>query len=321
MSNEPLKMPSYGGQALIEGVLMRGKYGVAAAMRAPDGQIVIETDKLSGIYQSGITKILFLRGLVLLWDALGLGTRFLTKSANLQTGEDEKIEGPTLYLTIAASLGIAILLFFVGPAALGKWIQNLTGISTFAMHLIEGAFRLGGIILYIWAIGRMQDIQRVFAYHGAEHKTINAFEAGAELTPTNVKNYPLEHPRCGTSFLLTLVVLSILVFSMIGSLPMGWLLLSRIVLIPVLAMLAYEYIRFTAKHMDWILIRWIMRPNLALQSLTTREPSLDMLEISIASFQAMIEQEKQISPEFEANHSLFEPQSRADVGDYQNQPG
>ncbi len=295
MSTDKLKMPSYGGQALIEGVLMRGKFGLAAAFRVPDGSIVIEEEPLTGIYSSKLTKVPFLRGLVLLWDALGLGTRYLTKSANLQSGEDEKIEGPALYLTLAVSLLVAVALFFVGPAALGKLIQNWTGISTLAMNVIEGVIRLAGIVLYIWGIGKMKDIERVFAYHGAEHKTINAFEAGADLTPETVKKYPLEHPRCGTSFLLTLMVISILVFALLGSLPTIWLLLSRIVLLPVIAMLAYEYIRFTANHMDSPIIRWMIKPNLALQRLTTREPSLDVIEVGIAAFNAMMAQEKKLS--------------------------
>ena len=308
MSTDKLKMPSYGGQALIEGVLMRGKFSVAAAFRVPDGSIVIDKEPLTGIYNSKLTRIPFLRGLVLLWDSLGLGTRFLTRSANLQGDEDEKIEGPMLYLTLAGSLLVAVLLFFVGPAALGKLIQHWTGISTFAMNVLEGLIRLAGIVLYIWAIGKMKDIDRVFAYHGAEHKTINAFEAGAVLTPVEVKKFPLEHPRCGTSFLLSLVVISIVVFAIIGSLPTLWLLLSRIVLIPVLAMLAYEYIRFTANHMDSPLIRWIIKPNLALQRLTTREPSLDILEVSIASFNAMMEQEAELSTIPEKIGAWVEPQ-------------
>jgi uncharacterized protein YqhQ len=131
MRKEQLRLPNYGGQALIEGVLMRGKYGLAAAMRSPDGKIVIETEPLTGIYQSRFARIPFLRGLVVLWDSLGLGTRFLTKSANLQTGENEKIEGPALFLTLAFSLAVAVLLFFVGPAALGRWIQNLIVTTTF----------------------------------------------------------------------------------------------------------------------------------------------------------------------------------------------
>lgn len=294
MSTDKLKMPSYGGQALIEGVLMRGKYGVAAAFRAPDGTLVIEKEPLDALYQGKITKIPFLRGLILLWDGLGLGTRFLTKSANIQSGEDEKIEGAALYLTLGGSLLMAVLLFFVGPAALGKWVQNLSGISTLAMNLLEGLIRLVGIILYIWGIGKIKDIERVYFYHGAEHKTINAFEAGAMLTPEEVQKFPLEHPRCGTSFLLTLVVFSIIVFALIGALPTLWHILSRVVLIPVLSMFAYEYIRFAANHMDRPVVRWMIKPNLALQRLTTREPSLDMLEVSIASFNAMMEQEAEL---------------------------
>jgi len=294
MGKEKLRLPNYGGQALIEGVLMRGKYTAAAAMRAPDGRIVIESEKLTGIYTGKLAKIPFFRGIVILWDSLGLGTRFLTKSANVQTGENEKIEGATLYLTLAASFAIAILIFFLAPAAIGKWIQNLAGISSLAMNLIEGFIRLGAIILYIWVIGRTKDIADVFAYHGAEHKTINAYEAGAELIPQVVQNYSIAHPRCGTSFLLTLVVMSILVFSLIGSLPMVWLLLSRILLIPVLAMLSYEYIRWTSNHLDSPIILWLMKPNLALQSLTTRQPTVEMLEVSIASFNAMLAEESKV---------------------------
>ncbi len=318
MSTDKLKLPSYGGQALIEGVLMRGKYALAAAMRSPDGKIIIETETLQGIYQSSLSRIPFLRGLVLLWDALGLGTRYLTRSANLQSGENEKIEGISLYLTLAASLAIAIGLFFLTPAAIGKGIQSLTGISSLAMNLIEGLIRLAGVVAYIWAIGRIPDIQRVFAYHGAEHKTINAFEAGADLTPEIVKKFPLEHPRCGTSFLLTLIVLSVLVFSLVGNLPFGVLLLSRILLIPVLAMLAYEYIRFTASHLDHPLIRWLIRPNLALQSLTTREPDLSIIEVSIASFNAMLELERQLQEK--VTHPKPEPLPVSAAGEYQNQP-
>ncbi|GIV66400.1 MAG: DUF1385 domain-containing protein [Chloroflexota bacterium] len=318
MSTEKLKLPSYGGQALIEGVLMRGKYALAAAMRSPDGQIIIETEELKGIYQSSLSKIPFLRGLILLWDALGLGTRYLTRSANLQGDEEEKIEGASLYLTLAVSLAIAIGLFFLTPAAIGKAIQNLTGISSLAMNLIEGILRLGGVIVYIWAIGRIPDIQRVFAYHGAEHKTINAFESGADLRPETVKKFPLEHPRCGTSFLLTLMVLSVFIFSVVGNQPFGILLLSRVLLIPVLAMLAYEYIRFTANHLDHPLIRWMIRPNLALQSLTTREPDEAMLEVSIASFNAMLELEMKLKEKI----ILPKPESLVvfGAGEYQNPP-
>lgn len=286
------KLPSYGGQALIEGVMMRGSRALAAAMRAPDGQIVIRTEVLQGIYTSRWAKLPFLRGLVLLWDALGIGMRYLTDSANIQTGEDEKIEGPALYLTMGGALLVAVALFFLAPAGVGHLFERLFGISSWWSNVIEGIVRLTLMIAYIWGIGKMPEIARVFSYHGAEHKTINAFEAGTTLTPENVARHSLEHPRCGTSFLLTLIIFSIIFFAALGPLPGILRYVSRIVLIPVLAGLAYEYIRYMANHLSSPLVRWLVKPNLALQKLTTREPSLDMLEVSIASFNAMLELEK-----------------------------
>ena len=295
------RLPTYGGQAVLEGVMMRGSRTCAIAMRAPDREIVIHQENLGRLYSSKLTKIPFLRGLVMLWDALGLGMRALTLSANVQTGEDEKLEGPALYLTLGLSLAFGVGLFFLAPAAVGQlteYLLNKTALpwSAWWGNLMEGIFRLFLLVGYIWAIGRIPDIARVFAYHGAEHKTINAYEGRAELTPENVARFPLVHPRCGTSFLLTLVVLSVVLFSLLGPLPLLWRLLSRILLIPVLAMLAYEYIRWTARHLDWALVRWLIRPNLALQRLTTRQPSLDMLEVSIAAFQAMHAKEKEELP-------------------------
>ncbi len=290
----PLSLPSYGGQAVIEGVMMRGSKSCAIAMRAPDKKIVVHEEPLGGIYKSKLVKIPFLRGLVMLWDALGLGIRALTLSANTQTGEDEKIEGPMLYITLAVSLSIGVGLFFLLPAALGQLTERFLGWNPWWSNLIEGIIRLLLLVGYIWAVGFMPDIRRVFAYHGAEHKTINAFEAGAELTPETVAKYPLEHTRCGTAFLLTLMLLSVVLFSLFGPLPMVWRLVSRVVMLPVLAGLAYEYIRWTASHLHWAVVRFIVKPNLALQRLTTREPSLDMLEVSIAAFNSMRAQEEHL---------------------------
>ncbi len=299
--NQPL--PTYGGQAVIEGVMMRGAKAVAIAMRDPNQNIVLHTEKLGGIYKSPIAKLPFLRGLVMLWDALGLGMRALTISANVQTGEDEKLEGPALYLTIGLSLAFGIGLFFLLPAGAGWLFERLAGpdaaastTSTMAWlgNLLEGVVRLVLLILYIVLIGRMDDIKRVFGYHGAEHKTINAFEAGDELTPENVARHSLEHPRCGTAFLLSLILLSVLLFTLLGPMPLLWRFTSRILLIPVLASLAYEYIRWTATHLDSAFVRWLIRPNLALQRLTTREPSREMLEVAIASFNAMRAEEERL---------------------------
>jgi len=282
------KLINYGGQAVIEGVMMRGRSSLAIAMRDPSGKIVTYTEKLGGIYTSQLAKIPFLRGLILLWDALGLGMKALTISANTQTGEEEKIEGPMLYVTFGISLLFAIGLFFLVPAGIGYLSEHFLKMSSWLGNLVEGLVRLLFLIGYIWAVGFMPDIRRVFGYHGAEHKTINAFEAGAELTPENVSQYSMQHARCGTAFLLTLVLLSILVFTLMGPLPsLWWRLASRIILIPVIAGISYEYIRWTARHLDSTIVRVMIKPNLALQNLTTREPDLTMLEVAIAAFNTM----------------------------------
>jgi uncharacterized protein YqhQ len=285
---------TYGGQAVIEGVMMRGQKGFAIAMRAPDGKIVIHKEKLGEIYRSQIVKIPFLRGVILLWDALGIGMRALTIAANVQTGEDEKLEGPALYLTLGFALVFGIGIFFLLPAGLGSLTEKYLGWNVWLSNLFEGLMRLVLLIGYIWGIGFMPDIKRLFGYHGAEHKTINAYEAGAELTPESVARFSLEHPRCGTAFLLTLVIFSILVFTGLGPLPFLWRLISRVLLIPVLAGLALEYIRWTANHLKYPFVRLLIKPNLALQSLTTREPDLSMLEVAIESFKSMRQAEQEL---------------------------
>ncbi len=285
------KLPSYGGQALIEGVMMRGSKAAAMAVRLPDGKIQLHTEALGGIYTSRIGKIPFLPradftvGFPRTWDA------FLTMSANAQTGEDVKVEGPAMYLTMGFSLLIAVGVFFLAPAALGQLAERWLGINAWWSNLLEGIIRFFLMVGYIWVVGFMPDIRRVFSYHGAEHKTINAFEDGVQMTPENVARYSVEHPRCGTAFLLTLVVLSVILFTLMGPLPFFWRLLTRILLIPVLAGLAYEFIRWTSRHLNVPFVRAIIRPNLALQRLTTREPSPDMLEVSIAALNAMIDLE------------------------------
>jgi len=281
------KLISYGGQALMEGVLMRGRKSCAVALRAPDGQIVTKVKPLSGIYKTNIAKIPFLRGLIMLWDSLGLGMQALTDSANLQTGEDEKLEGPALYITLGLTFVVAIAIFFLIPAGVGWLTEHFLHWNAWWSNLVEGVLRLIMLIGYIWAIGFMPDVARVFAYHGAEHKTINAYEAGAELTPADVAKFPLAHTRCGTAFLLILVVLSLFFFTILGPLSLEWRLISRILMIPVLVGIAYEYLRWTANHIANPIVRLIVRPNMALQSLTTREPDEKILEVAIAAFNAM----------------------------------
>ncbi len=297
MKTEELKLPSYGGQALIEGVLMRGSKYLAAAFRKPDGEIVILTEELSSFYQGNLKKIPFLRGLIVLWDALGLGTKYLTMSANYQTEDEaEKIDGGALTLTLIGSLAVAVLLFFLGPALLSKAVQNWVGFSSIGQNLVEGLIRLSLVIIYIWAIGKMPDIAQVFRYHGAEHKTINAFEDSCPLFPANVKKYALQHPRCGTGFILYVVIISVIVFTIIGDTSWLVLILSRIVLIPFIAMIAYEYIRWTADHLDNPIMKVLASPGMALQKLTTNEPDEKILEVSIAAFNAMYRLENPTLP-------------------------
>jgi uncharacterized protein YqhQ len=289
------KIITYGGQAVIEGVMMRGQKAFAVAMRAPDGNIVVHQEGLAKVYRSRIARIPFLRGSILLWDALGLGMRALTLSANTQTGEDEKLEGPALYMTLGVSLAIGIGLFILLPASIGGWAEHSLGWQNLAHNFLEGLIRLVLLVGYIWLIGFMPDIKRLFGYHGAEHKTINAYEAGAELTPEVVSKYPIEHPRCGTAFMLTFVLLSILVHSLLGDMEFWWRLGSRILLIPVIAGIAVEFIRWTANRLTNPIVRFLIKPNLALQSLTTREPDTSMLEVAIESFKTMRKAELELT--------------------------
>ncbi len=303
---------NYGGQAVIEGVMMRGTKALAVAVRDPEGEIVVHTEPLNDrIYGGKLAKIPFMRGLILLWDALGLGIKSLLFSAEVAIEEEEKekqgtdnpaavFEGPAQWGTVLLSLGFSILLFFVLPTFLSERIEIWLGItSTLVANLIEGVIRLLILVGYVWAIGLVPDIRRLYGYHGAEHKTINAYEAGDDLTPEKVADYPIEHPRCGTAFLLTVIVVSILVYSLLPHMDLIPRILSRLALLPVVAGLAYEFLRFTAKHQDNALIRLIIQPNLALQRLTTKEPDRDMLEVAIRAFEEVLAYEhgRQLSPE------------------------
>ncbi len=292
MMRSESKIPHYGGQALIEGVLMRGKNYAVAAMRKPDGNIHVEQEKLEGIYKTGLSNIPFIRGLIILWDSLYLGMKFLSISANLQTEDDEKIEGFALFLTMLFSFSLAIGLFFVLPMIIADTLGKLMRIADSWFPIFEGLLRLVFFILYIWVIGQTNDISRVFAYHGAEHKTINAYEENHELSISNISQFPLVHPRCGTSFLLTLIFVSILIFSLLGPQPLLVKILSRILFVPILAMISYEIIRWLGDHLENPIIHFLTQPNLILQKLTTREPTTEMIEVAIMSFQTLLKLEE-----------------------------
>jgi uncharacterized protein YqhQ len=306
---------NYGGQAVIEGVMMRGSKALAVAVRNPQGEIVIHTEPLNArIYGGKLAKIPFLRGLTLLWDALGLGIKSLMFSADVAfeeeaapggeevaepSAEPSKVfEGPAQWGTVLLSLSLSIGLFFLFPAFVGDLFVRLLGRGPqpFVSNLVEGAVRLLLLVGYIWAIGLLPDVKRLFAYHGAEHKTINAYEARAPLTPEAVAHFSLEHPRCGTAFLLTVVILSIVVYTLLPPFSLPLRLLSRIVLLPVIAGIAYEFLRFTGSNQDKAWVRLMTRPNLALQRLTTREPDAAMLEVAILALTRVLAYEEERAP-------------------------
>lgn len=284
--------PNYGGQAVIEGVLMRGPHTYSIAVRTPDRSILVESQEFGSDQRARWLRIPFLRGPLVLWESLVIGIRALAFSANAQAeDESERLEGSSLTLTLLVSIAISLFAFLLLPAGVAILLQRLLDITYFAANIVEGAIRLGLLIGYVWGIGRMPEIERVYGYHGAEHMTIHAFEAGAPLTPESVRAFHREHPRCGTAFLLTVALLSVILFSFIGPLPLLLRLASRLVFIPVLASLAYEYIRFTARFVDRGWMRPLVWPNLALQRLTTRPPSQGMIEVAIASFESMRQRE------------------------------
>lgn len=295
VANEKLGW-SYGGQAVMEGVMMRGRYTSAIAVRRPDNsEIVVKTEPVSGaIYRGAIAKIPVVRGFPMLWDALGLGMRALFFSADVVgQAEDPDFsmsEGAAGFITGALSMLVGVMLFMVGPSWLaGLVVKN----NDLLFNILEGFIRLVILISYMAAIGQMEDIRRVFAYHGSEHKTINAYEDGAPLTVEGVRPYSTAHARCGTAFLLVVVFISILVFLPFGKPPLLWRIVSRIVFIPLVAGLAYEVLRFTGRNADKEWVKILIKPNLALQRLTTREPDDEMLEVAITALKAVLEGEEQ----------------------------
>lgn len=282
---------NYGGQAVLEGVMMRGSRVMAVAVRHPEGQIVVQTESLNEkIYRGPISRVPFLRGLVSLWDTLGLGTRALQMSADVAVGEEASLSGPVAWGTMILGLGVGVGLFVALPSFLSGLAARYLP-SEWLTSLFEGIVRLILIMSYIWVIGLLPDIKRVFAYHGAEHKTIHAYEAGVDLTVENVRGFATAHTRCGTAFLLTLTALTVLIFAPFGRPPLIWRLASRVILLPVIAGVSYEVIRLMARLSDRPWMRVMTAPNLALQRLTTRQPDDGMLEVAITALKAVLTSE------------------------------
>lgn len=311
----------YGGQAVMEGVMMRGRKSVAVAIRRLDGSIYLYEEPLSArLYHNKLFRLPFLRGMLLLWDVLVLGSRMMTLSANIATGalnpdeldapdgmrngataysaqehteeQPPKIGGASLALTLLVSLSLGIAVFFVGPLLITSLFHNQIGTGLYSL-VLEGVIRLALLIGYLSLIGKVPDIQRVFGYHGAEHKAINAMEQGNPLDVAHVRLASRVHTRCGTGFLLLVMVVSIFVFAFVGTPSLPLKILSRIVLVPVVAGIAYELMRLGAANYRFRIVRWLLAPGLALQGLTTREPDDSMIECAIAALKRVVQHDEE----------------------------
>ena len=281
-----MEKPLVGGQAVIEGVMMRGFGKVATAVREQSGNIKVQLNPVNSISDKyPILKLPFLRGSVNLIESLILGMKSLSFSAQAAGEEDEQLSDREVALTLVFAFAMAAVLFIALPTFGAKFLHEITD-DPFYFNIAEGFLRLAIFILYIAAISQMKDIQRVFQYHGAEHKTIFCYEEGLPLTVENVKKFPRLHPRCGTAFLLIVMIVSIFVFAFLGWPDLITRILSRILLLPVVAGIGYEIIRFAGRSKN-PLVRVAILPGLWLQYLTTREPDDSQIEVAIKSLEAV----------------------------------
>lgn len=282
------KRVNVGGQAVIEGVMMKGPEALATAVRRPDGSIVYRKNKLKKS-ENKLSKLPFFRGAILLFNTMIEGTKELTFSANQAEDTEEELSDKELILTVGGALLLGIGLFMVLPSLIGGWFFSDSKVMS---NLVEAALRLAFFILYIWLISFSKDIRRVYQYHGAEHKSIYAFENGLELTPENAKKYTTLHPRCGTSFLLIVMFCSILTFTILDFIlptpvtllgKLGLRVVLRVAFMPLIAGISYEFQRYSSKNLDKFWVRAIAAPGLSLQKITTKEPDMDQLEVAIVA--------------------------------------
>lgn len=284
-------MPThYGGQALIEGVLIRGRTGVFAAVRAPDGHIVTREMSLPSRRGGVLGRLPIMRGLLALGDTISFGSQMLLFSADVAAGGSGQAPGPTGRRATVGAAGAAAMLFAIAPALVSVRLKKpkrgakkqQAGVAD---HLVESATRVGIFLAYLSAVGRLKDVRRIFAYHGAEHKSISALEAGAELVPTSVQAFGTAHPRCGTAFLFQSMLTSSIVYGIVGNrTPLGRI-GTRVALVPAVAGISFEVLQFNAKHLDSRVVRLLNVPGMLLQRLTTRQPTDDQVEVALAALQ------------------------------------
>jgi uncharacterized protein YqhQ len=288
---------NYGGQALIEGVMMRGRDALAVAFRHPDGRIVYATERLdSGFPGSRWSRLPFLRGLVVLYETLVVGTRWLVRSASLQAaGEGVELGKGAVALMLLLTLAFGVGIFFLLPLLLAS-VTAGSASNDLVQHLVEGLFRAAIFIGYLLLIAQAPDVRRVFQYHGAEHMSIHALEHGDPLVASAVRRYPTAHQRCGTEFLVVVILLSIVAFSLVGRHSPLVMVGSRIVLIPVIAMVGYELLRLGARYRSNALVRVVMYPGILVQMITTRQPTDDMIDVAIVSLEEALRADGQPIP-------------------------
>ncbi len=280
---------TYGGQAVLEGVMIRGREHVSVAVRRPDGGIALQCRPLDTLFTGRLRRWPVVRGVIVLVETLALGMRALVYSANVSMeAEGEELGKGGMALMVGFSVLFAVALFFVLPVVATKPLESVIG-SEIATNFVEGGLRLAMFLGYLLLISRAAEIRRVFMYHGAEHMTVHAQERGELLEQATVRKYPTAHPRCGTAFLLVVMVVAVMAFAFVGRDPLWWLLASRVVLIPVIAAFSYEVIRLSGRFSDNPLVRLITGPSLALQALTTRQPDDDQIEIAIAAMRRTID--------------------------------
>jgi len=286
------KLFYYGGQAVIEGVMMRGRNNIAISVRRPDGKLEVKKQPLANIYKGRLQALPLVRGVITLIETLVLGIQALFHSAQIASSEEgEEISTAALWGIVAVSVAFAVALFFIAPLLITRYF-DIYITSDLISNIVEGFVRIGIFVLYLKLIGLLPDIRRVFAYHGAEHKAVNAYESGCPLELEAIKSYSTAHARCGTSFIFAVLIIAIIIFALLGR-PSLWLrILSRIILLPVIASLGYEVTRLAARHTKNVLFRILLAPGLMLQSMTTREPDDSQLEAAISALNEVIESDK-----------------------------
>jgi uncharacterized protein YqhQ len=282
----------YGGQAVVEGVMMRGAGHWAIAVRRPDATIHTESHEIDSIVlRHPFLGKPFFRGIIVLGQSLAIGMRALMVSANQSLGEEERLTPRQVAFSIFLAVALFLGIFIIGPTTLFAWFEERSGSRGVVTLLGEGVFRVALFVAYLWLIGRTKDIRRVFEYHGAEHKTIAAFEHGDQLDPASIDRYPKEHVRCGTNFLIIVMIITIFVFTLFGTPGLLWRIASRVIAIPIIAAVSYEALRLGARYPGSLLMRALMAPGIWLQHITTRTPDREQIEVAIASFQTLLRHE------------------------------